>query len=138
MLAGSIRTPTSLRLGSSLNGKSGFDAPTLRAESVALLDAAFGVFAVAAHVPFAGRAGDARDGIGTANDADDQIAFVESAVCGRFFHAAERLVAEDQVIAARRRPAVLGGNELEIGSANSQIESANQIAAVTRRGSGTS
>ena len=55
------------------------DAELLAAIAVALFDAAFGVLAVAAHVPFAGGASRARHRIGPSHDADDEIAALEAA-----------------------------------------------------------
>ena len=52
----------------------------LRTESVSLLDTAFTVAAVLAHVPLARRASDARNGIGPAYDTDHEIAREQAAV----------------------------------------------------------
>ena len=76
---------------------------TLCGKAVALLDAALGVLAVAAHVPLADGAVGARHRVGPADDADDQVAALQVRVGGRFEDAAERLVPEDQPLAPRRR-----------------------------------
>ena len=55
------------------------DAELFGAVAVARLDAALGVLAIAAHVPFADGAGRARHRIGPAHDADHQIAALEAA-----------------------------------------------------------
>ena len=85
------------------------DAEALGAVAVPLLDAALGVAAVAAHVPFAGGAGRAGLRVGPAHDADDEVAGRDLAIRGRGFHRAQRLMAEHQAPLARearcRRPA---------------------------------
>src|SRR5690242_8158866 len=65
--------------GIDLDRELGLEAKPLRAIAVALLDAAFGVEAVAAHIPFALAAAEAGNGIGPADDADDEIADAEAA-----------------------------------------------------------
>ena len=103
-LAGSSSTPSRPSAGSSLTANSRLDAELLGAVAVALLDAALGVEAVAAHVPFADGAGRTRHRIGTAHDADDEIAAREAAALRRLLDAAERLVAEHQTLARRAAP----------------------------------
>src|SRR6185312_8014968 len=83
--------------GVELDGKVVLDAELLGAIAVALFDAALGVEPVAAHVPFADGAGRTRHRIGTAHDSDHEIAARKPAALRRFFDAAERLVAEDQM-----------------------------------------
>ena len=100
-LAGSSSTPSRPSAGSSLTAKSRLDAELLGAIAVALFDAALGVEPVAAHVPFADGAGRTRHRIGTAHDADHEIAARKAAALRRFFDAAERLVPEDQTLARR-------------------------------------
>ena len=73
------------------------------AEAVARLDAALGVPAVLAQVPFADSAVRARHGIGPPHDARDRIAHREAAARGRLHHAPERLMPDDEAPAPRRR-----------------------------------
>src|SRR5262249_45898087 len=112
--------------GVELDGEFGLDAKLLGAVTVALLDAALDVAAVAAHVPLADRAGRARHRIGSAHDADDQVAGLEAAVRRRLLHAPERLVSEHETLLAGRRRAVLSGDDLAIGAADAERERARQ------------
>ena len=57
-----------------LNGVFGFDAPAFRHESVNLLDAALGVLAVAAHIPFTHRASGTGERVRATDDSHDQVA----------------------------------------------------------------
>src|SRR5579883_2657429 len=98
--------------------ESGFDAPPFGAEAVALLNTAFSVFSVAAHIPFADGTGNAGFGIGMAHDAGDQIAFFKAAGSRSLFDAAERFVPENEAVTTWGRPSVLGRDEFEIGAAN--------------------
>ena len=82
----------------------GLDPPALGHEAVDLLDAALGVLAVAAHVPLADGAVRARDGVGPAHDADDQVALLQAAARAGVDDPAERLVAEHQPVLARAAP----------------------------------
>ena len=68
------------------------------------------------------------------NDADYQVALFKTATCGCFFNAAERFMAEDQVLVPFGGEAVFCGNELEIGAADSQLEGANQHGPIGCRG----
>lgn len=61
-----------------------FNAKMFAAISVTLLDAAFGVLPVAAHIPLACGAGRARHGVGPPHDADNQIATHDAATGRRF------------------------------------------------------
>src|SRR5881628_1002703 len=72
------------------------DAEALRTVAVPLLDAALGIAAIAAHVPFAGSAGRTRHRIGPAHDADHAVADGKTAACGRPFDRAEGLVAKNK------------------------------------------
>src|SRR6187431_2639498 len=93
----------------------GLDPPALRHEAVDFLDAALGVLAVAAHVPFTNRAVRARHRVGPPDDADDQVALAERAGRARVNDTAERLVAEHQPRLAGWCPAVLAFDDLDIG-----------------------
>ena len=114
----------------------GLDPPALRHEAVDLLDAALGVLAVAAHVPLANRAVRARHGVGAPDDADDQVAFAERAGRTRIDDAAERLVAEHQPRLARRRPAVLAFDDLDVGPAHADGDRLDEHGPVARVGLG--
>src|SRR3954469_14882596 len=86
--------------GLGLHRKVGFDPETLGAETMPILDAAFGIEAIAAHIPFPGGAGRARNGIGPAHDPDNVIAAAESAFGRRLFDSPERFMPEDQALFA--------------------------------------
>ena len=101
-----------------------------------LLDPALGVAAVAAEVELAARARGARHGVGPADDADDEVAGREAAAVGRLEHAAERLVAEDQPLLARRRPAVLAVDDLAVGAADAERDPVDEQLARARLGLG--
>src|SRR5581483_7610101 len=62
-------------------------------DMVPALGAAFGIEAVAAHIPFADRAGRTGHRVGAANDADEVIASGESAMRRCLDHLAERFMA---------------------------------------------
>src|SRR5688572_26083979 len=94
------------------------DSPALRHEAIDFLDAALGVLAVAAHVPFTDRAVWAGHGVGAADDADDQVTYAKRAGQTRLDDAAERLVAEYKPRLSRRCPAVLALDDLDVGAAD--------------------
>src|SRR6476620_10911624 len=94
----------------------GTDAVALRGVAVPRLDPPLGVPAVGAHVPVAGRAGRAGDGVGTAYDADDEVPGGEAGTRWRLSHLAQRLVPDDEAFLARRRPPVLAVDDLQIGA----------------------
>ena len=116
-----------------LDEEVGLDAEKIRTISVAFLDAALGVAAVAAHIPFADRAGGARHRIGPAHDADDAIAGAKSAVGRRLAHFTQRLVADHQPLLAGRRPAVGPRYDFTVGAADAQRQAAHQHGAVGAR-----
>ena len=97
-LAGSSSTPSLPSAGIERDQEIRLDAELLGAVAVALLDAALGIAAVAAHVPFAGGAGRARHRIGPPHDADHQIAALEAAARRRFLDAAEQFMTDDQAL----------------------------------------
>ena len=82
------------------------------------LYAPFGVIPVAAHVPFADRAVDARQGIRPAHYPHDEVASCEARAGRRFEDFAERFVAERQTFLAWRRPAIVACDDLDIGAAD--------------------
>jgi len=109
------------------------DAELLAAVTVALLDAALGVLAVAAHIPFANGAGGARHRIGPPHDANHQIARRNAAAIRRLFDAAERFMADDEALMSGRRPAIMAIDDLVIGAANAERERAHQNRAIALR-----
>ncbi len=119
--------------GVDLHGIVGVDAELLRAEAVQSLDAVFGVLAVLAHVPFAGRARHAGDGIAMPHHADDVIAGHKAGLGRRLAHAAERFMAEDQAALARRGLAVKARDDLVIGAANAERDRVGENASRSAR-----
>ena len=109
------------------------DAKPLGAEAVQALDAAFGVAAVAAHVPFAGGAGWAGHRIGPPHDADDAVADGKAAAGRRRDHLAIGFMTEHQPLAVRRRFAVSAGDDFPIGAADAERQGANQDRAMRLR-----
>ena len=87
-----------------LDGEARLDAKALGAEAVQALDAAFGVAAVAAHVPFAGGAGGAGHRVGPPHDADDVVAGGEAAAGRRRDRPRRGFMAENQPFACRAAP----------------------------------
>src|SRR6186713_1867180 len=112
----------------------GLDPPALRHEAVDFLDAALRILAVAAHVPFTNRAVRARHRVGPPDDADDQVALAERAGRARVDDAAERLVAEHQPRLARRCPAVLAFDDLDVGPADADCDRLDEYGPVARVG----
>ena len=108
----------------------GLDAEIFGTVAVALLDAAFGVAAVAAHVPLAGGAGRTRHGIGPAHNADNEIADLDAAFRRRLLHLAERLMADHQPLLAGRSPAIVSGHDFAVGAADPERQSAHQDRAI--------
>src|SRR5690606_4307020 len=108
------------------DGKRSGNAPMLARIAVPLLDAALRVATVAAHVPLAPGTRAARLGIGTPHDARHQVATLEAAARRRLLDPAERLVSEDQPLAARRRPAVLPTHDLAVRPADAHGETPHQ------------
>jgi hypothetical protein len=106
------------------------DSPTFRHESVNLFDAPLSVLAVAAHVPFTHRAVGARNGVGTANDADHQITLLESAGWVRVQNAAEGFVAKYEACLAGRWPSVFPLDNLDVGTANTDRDGFHEYRAL--------
>ena len=94
------------------------DPPALGHEPVDLLDAPFRVLAVAAHVPLADRAVRTRHRIRTADDPHDQVAGLYAAVPPGIEDSTQRFMTQDQALAARRRPAVRAGGDLDVRPAD--------------------
>ena len=116
-----------------LDGKTWFDAETLGAIAVKSLDAAFGVAAIAAHVPFAGGAGRAGHRVGPSHNPVDVVTCCETAVARGFDNFAQQFMAEHQPVAAGRRFAVGAGDDFPISAADAQRKRANQNCAVRDR-----
>ena len=94
------------------------DPPALGHEPVDLLDAPLGVLPVAAHVPFTDRAVGARHRVGASDDPDDQVTGLHAAVRPRVHDPTQRLVAEDQPLPPRGRPAVRARGDLHVRPAD--------------------
>jgi len=107
------------------------NSPTLRHEPINLLDAAFSVLAVAAHVPFTHSAVWARNWIGTPNDADDQIALLESGRWISFQDAAEGLMTKYETCLVRRRPSVFPFDNFDVSTADSNCDGFYEYRALT-------
>jgi hypothetical protein len=100
---------------------------------VQALDAVFGVLPVAAHVPLADPARRARYRVGPADDPDHQVTLGQPAVRRGLRHPAQVFVAEDEVGRAGRGFAVLGGDDLDVGAAESHREPVHQDGTVLGR-----
>ena len=111
----------------------GVDAVALAGVAVPGLDAPLGVLAVGAHVPVTGRAGRAGNGVGPADDADDQVSWGESGTRCGLCHPAQRFVPDDEPVLARRRPPVLAVDDLQVGAADADRLGLDQDGPVVRR-----
>jgi hypothetical protein len=107
-------------LGGDLHGEVAFQRDQLRAVAVPALDTALGVAPVTAHVPLAARAAGTGLGIGTPDDAGNEIARLDTAAWRRLAHPAEQLVPQNESIAARGRLAVLARHDLAVGTAHAE------------------
>jgi hypothetical protein len=116
-----------------LHGELRLDPEALGAVAVPLLDAALGVVFVAAHVPFPGRARNARLGVGPAHDADNEIARRKTATIGSGLDPAERFVAEHEALLARGSGPVKPRQDVPIRPAHAQRQRARQNRAVRQR-----
>ena len=112
------------------HGEIRIEPEPLGAIAVALLDAALGVEAVLAHVPFADGAIGARHGIGAAHDADHEITRGKARALARVLDPAEQFVADDEPLAALGRGAVIAAHDLAIGAAHADAERPHQERAV--------
>ena len=110
-----------------------FEPETFGAEAMPLLDAALGIAAVTAHVPFADGAGRARHRIGSAHDADHEVSGRHAASRWCRLDPAERFVPEHQPWLTGRRKPIGSGQDFPIRAAHSQRHRANQNCAVRRR-----
>ncbi len=125
-LVGSMSTPSAPSPGSIFTAYSGMEAVTLGAVPVVALDAVFGVQAVVTEIPLPHRAVPARHGVGEADDADDEVPGDHGRPHGRVDHAAERLVAQDEAVASRRRPPVGARHDLHVGPAHPHGQSLHE------------
>ncbi|KAF5048840.1 hypothetical protein DSECCO2_445860 [anaerobic digester metagenome] len=96
----------------------GFDPPPLGHEPVDLLDAAFSVEAVGAHIPLPDRTVRAGDRVGAPDDSHHQIPGFQPRPRSGIDDAAERLVPQNEPRFARRRPTVFSRYDLGIGPAD--------------------
>src|SRR4051794_12696244 len=80
--------------------------PPLGCIAVDLLDPAFGVATVAAHVPLAMSARTAWLGIGPTDDADDQVTRIKPAIRRRRDHLPQGLMTDHQPVSSGRSPPV--------------------------------
>src|SRR5690349_12586131 len=106
------------------------DAKPFRTKAVPLLDPALGIAAVAAHVPFAGRTGRARQRIGTPHDTDNRIACGKTTALRRLLHNAQRLVTEHQSFRTFWCCAVQAVEYFMIGAADAERTGADENRAV--------
>ena len=109
------------------------DAVALRRKPMTFFDPAFGVSAIAAHVPLVDRAIRTRDRIGPSDDSDDAISALEVASGRRVDDLAQRLVSQDESLTSRGRPAVGAPDDFEIRSAYADGQRFDQHRAVRPR-----
>src|SRR5690349_7126440 len=112
------------------------DPETFGAEAMPVLDAALGVAAVAAHVPFTRCAGRTRQRIGAAHDSYDRIADRKSAAFRRLLHDAEGFMAKHEPLCALGIRAIQAMENFVIGAADAERARAHKNAAVRKRGGG--
>src|SRR5215813_9009728 len=93
---------------------------------MALLDSPLGVTPVAAHVPLAAGASDARFRIGPTHDADNEIARNEAASFRCGLHRAQRFVPKNKALLTGRRKAVTTVQNFAIGPAHPERPRAHQ------------
>lgn len=105
-----------------------FHAEALGPIAVARLDAAFGIEAVAAHVPFSDGTIGARNRIRTPNDSNDEVTAGETGIVWRLEHAADGFMSDDESISARGRPPVPTRYDLGIGTTDPDREGVYQQA----------
>ncbi len=133
---GSIKHATVAEPRIELDGELGLDPPLRCRVPVALLDAALGVVAVAAEVPFAESARLAGQRVGPPHDARHQVTGGEATACRRIDHLPERLMAEHETVLTRRRPAVALLDDLDVGAAHADQQTLHEQRAFVGDGSG--
>jgi hypothetical protein len=108
------------------NSEFGFDTKSLSAIPVTLLDAAFGVAAVAAHVPFAHGAGGTRNGVGPTHNAHHPITRPDVNAGRRLLNATQRLVPKHQPALPRWCKSIFACDDFAVGPAHAKRQRANQ------------
>src|SRR5262249_3927740 len=101
------------------------DAEAFGAVAVPLLDAAFGVAPVAAHVPLADGACNARLRLRPAHDPDNEVAGHESAPVRCRLDDAERFMAENKALLTGRSKAIAAVENFAIGPAHPERQGAH-------------
>src|SRR5262249_26396714 len=109
------------------------EAEAFGAVAVPLLDPAFGVAAVATHVPLSSGASQARHRIGPAHDPDDEIAGRKPAPRRRRFHRAQRFMAEHKTLLTGRGRAITAIEDFAVGPAYAERQRAHQDAPIRFR-----
>jgi len=110
--------PEDPQRGVELGVETRLDPPPLRHEAVDLLDAPLGVEPVAAHVPLTRRAVGARHRVRPPDDADHQVPGRQARHGPGIQDPAQGLVAEDEPLPARGRPAVGARGDLHVRPAD--------------------
>src|SRR5690606_32624242 len=105
--------------------------PTLPREPVPLLDAAFRVLAVEAHVRLTCGAGRARHWVGSAHQPDDEVAGLELRRAA-LDDPAERLMPQDQPIVRTGSLAILPAHDLPVGPADAHGERLDEHLSLAR------
>src|SRR5262249_30071138 len=101
-------------------------------EAVQALDAALAVVAGEAHVLLGVQAGAAALGTGPADGGDDEVPLAEAGAVRGLLHAAEVLVAEDQVRAAGGRRAELRRLDVHVRPADARLQDTDEGLALLR------
>src|SRR5689334_12095168 len=81
---------------------------------------------ITTHIPLTDGAVRAGDRIGMTNDADDDVPGMQTHVVRRLLDDTERLMADDESLMPGRRRAIIAGNDLAIGSANTERNGAHE------------
>jgi hypothetical protein len=110
--------PDSLEFRVHLDHKFRLYAKVLASVAVKLLDAALGVATVATHVPLAYRTIWAGLGIGTAYDANNEVAWFHTTATRSAQNTSEGFVAKNETILPGRSPAVAAAHDLYICAAH--------------------
>src|SRR3977135_1577493 len=95
-----------------------------------ILDAAFAITPVPAHVPFAGAAGRAGHRVRPAHGADNESAALETRLHGRLFDMPERFMAQDKSLLAGRWGTIPTRHDLAVGSTDAEQRGTDQHSAV--------
>jgi hypothetical protein len=119
--------------GIDAHGVCRLNAVPLHTEAVPLLDAAFRIQPVAAHVPLPHRAIRAGHRVGSAHNPHDQVAWYKPAVRWRFTHPPERLVSEDESLLPWGRTPIEARDDVPICATDSDGQRLDQDRPVTDR-----